>query len=88
MNNFTDYEQARDYSHTIPWKIGTCVSGERCWCRIIFPVEEIEWIETDIHPVNNHELIANHKLDAIVPDGSVHKIIAEHIVKVHNESLG
>lgn len=36
---FTDYEEARDYSLTIPWKIGTCSSGESCWCRVIFPVD-------------------------------------------------
>jgi len=84
---FKDYEDARDYSLTVPWKIATCSSGESCWCRIILPIEDIGWTETEVHPGNNHQLEAKHNLDAIIPDGSLDRITAEYIIKIHNESL-
>lgn len=55
------------------WKIGLCISGEDCWCRTI----SVE----GMHFPNDKETAC------IIPDGSVGKLEAEHIVKLHNDWL-
>jgi len=68
-----NYEEATEHSLKVRWKTETCSSGKKCWCRIISPEEEL----TDDQ--GNEIYIAG--------SGSVPKIYAEHIVKLHNESL-
>lgn len=53
------------------WVTTTCSDGEACWCRII--------LVADADPDNLE--------NAIICSGAVHKEMAEHIVKVHNDSL-
>jgi hypothetical protein len=41
---FENYDKAKMYSLTVPWKLKTCSVGEDCWCRIIVQVEPIKYI--------------------------------------------
>ena len=73
-NRYTlTYSQAQQLSLTVEWKTRTCSQGEECWCRIIEPIEKI----TD---VDGSEI-------CIASSGDVSEIYAEHIVKLHNDSL-
>ena len=57
----------------VRWKITTCISGEKCWCRIIEP--EVEMFSDD-----GHELY-------IAGDGTLSRGAAEYLVEIHNISL-
>lgn len=37
-----NYKEAIEYSLKVKWKTTTCSSGEKCWCRIIEPEQEIK----------------------------------------------
>ena len=67
------YEEGLKKALTVPWKVKVCHSGESCWCRAITPKE-------DIITENDEEVIIAHS-------GSIRKEYAEHIVKLHNDSL-
>ena len=67
------YEEAIQHSLTVKWKTTPCQSGESCWCRVIEPEEEIK-------DEDGNEIY-------IAGSGCVPKVYAEHIVKLHNESL-
>ena len=77
-----NYEEARRYSLTVPWKIDVCNSGEECWCRLILPTEEIQYT---YKYSSGQESIQ--EIEYIVGDGSIEKIIAEYIVNLHNEYI-
>jgi hypothetical protein len=68
-----NYEEATEHSLKVRWKTETCSSGKKCWCRIISPEEYL----TD--DKGNEIYIAG--------SGCVPKKHAEHIVKLHNDSL-
>ena len=68
-----NYAESIQHSLTVRWKTEPCFSGEDCWCRVITPEEKIEDDE------GNEVYIAG--------SGCVPKLYAEHIVKLHNESL-
>lgn len=68
-----NYEEAIQYSMTVRWKTSTCFTGEECWCRVIEPVTQIK--DTDGNEIY------------IAADGCIPKEYAEHIVKLHNESI-
>jgi len=70
---FLKYEEAQDLSLTVKWKTTPCESGESCWCRIIEPEKQL------IDEKGNEIYIAG--------SGCVPTIYAEHIVKLHNDSL-
>ena len=56
----------------VKWKVSECGNSD-CWCRIIEPEEKI---------------IDENKFEVTVIDaGSINKEIADHIVKLHNDSL-
>lgn len=55
------------------WKTDTCNSGSECWCRIITSV-------TPVFYEDGNEMY-------IASSGSIPTDLAEHIVKIHNESL-
>lgn len=64
------FDEATAYSLTIPWKVSLCDQGEKCWCRIIEPVEELKDVDgEDIY---------------IAASGCIPTVYAEHIVKLHN----
>jgi hypothetical protein len=72
------YTEAQKLSLTLPWKIGTCPAGEKCWCRTITPVTPIPYIDDDGDPVAELYIAVGGELD---------RIYAEHIVSIHNASL-
>ena len=72
------YEQAQKQSLEQPWRIDTCAAGEKCWCRTVRLVNPIWYNDQDRE---------EDKLDYLVDSGSVAKHVAEHIVKVHNDTL-
>jgi len=66
-------EEALKASLTVPWKIGTCDVGEKCWCRTIELVTPIPFGDEEItHVARAGEIFKKH---------------AEHIVKLHNDYL-
>ena len=67
------YEEAMQKSINVKWFIKTCDVGEKCWCRMICTEEEIK--------DENGEIIY------IIGSGAASKEHAEHIVKIHNDSL-
>ena len=68
-----NYDEAMKKALTVRWKVGLCISGEKCWCRVIRPEKEIKCTENeDIY---------------IVGQGCITKEHAEYIVKLHNNHL-
>ena len=72
-NSSLTYNEALAYSLTVPWKTSLCDQGEKCWCRIIEPVEEIKDKDgEDIY---------------IAASGCIPTVYAEYLVKLHNQYL-
>ena len=69
------YQEAYDLALKSKWIATPCFVGESCWCNINTPETPIIFGLDD-----DDEL-------KIVPSGSISKQLAEHIVKVHNQSL-
>ena len=66
------YKEAEKKLLTVEWKLEECGTKD-CWCSIIVPKEKIENIDDeDIY---------------VLPSGAITTELAEHIVKIHNESL-
>ncbi len=71
------HEEAYDLVLKVKWKTEPCIqSGEQCWCRLIVPEVPIKYDKDEIEEVY------------IVGSGAMHKKLAEHIVELHNKSLG
>lgn len=68
-----NYEQAQKEALKVKWKASPCHQGEECWCRIIEPVESILYDKDEEY--------------YIVGSGSIPQLEAEHLVKLHNNSL-
>jgi hypothetical protein len=77
MGLLMNFEQAKELSFLVPWKVDECFSGPQCWCRIIVPVEPIVWYHPDFPEIKN-------ECD-IVDAGALDQQTAEYIVKLHNE---
>lgn len=71
-----NFEQAKELSFLVPWKVAECFSGPDCWCRIIVPVEPIFYNHPE-SPDIQHEYV-------IVDAGALDQEIAEYIVRLHN----
>lgn len=81
-----NYEEAKRYSFTVPWKVSECFSGPDCWCRIIVPVEPIPYIDVIEH--YGKTLVSTEvEYYDVIGDGAIDQTIAEYIVKLHNEHL-
>jgi hypothetical protein len=74
-----NFEQARELSFLVKWKVAECFSGPQCWCRRIVPVEPI------VHTYN--ESAEYEEEYEVVGDASIDQKTAEYIVKLHNEHL-
>ena len=74
-----NYDQAKELSFLVKWKVTECFSGPECWCRIIVPVEPILYSHPE-NPDNKHEY-------CIVDAGSLDQEIAEYFVDLHNSCL-
>ena len=68
-----NYKEAILYSIKVKWKVDVCAQGEECWCRIIVPEKPIE--NSDDEDVY------------IIGQGVMDKEHAEHIVKLHNDTI-
>jgi len=80
MSNLTlTYDEALKLSLTRRWKIGICSQGDWCWCRPIELEDPIDFL-----PTGNG---GDDKLTHISYEGRLSKIVAEHIVQLHNSSL-
>lgn len=66
------FEEAMTYLTTVEWKTMKC-DDSKCWCRLIVPKEEL-------FDIDNNEIY-------VAASGCLSKEHAEHIVKIHNESL-
>ena len=56
----------------VAWKAVECNQGKECWCRLIMTVDAPDDDDLDY---------------CISPSGNLNKVVAEHIVKLHNKSL-
>ena len=72
-----NFDQAREYSFLVKWKVAECFSGPDCWCRIILPFEPILYSHNE-SPDVKHEYV-------IVDAGALDEETAEYMVKLHNE---
>ena len=72
------YQEALKKSFQVKWKIGTCSEGEECFCRTIKPIEPILYEDSTQWVLEYY----------IVGSGRLHKEIAEHFVKLHNQTFG
>lgn len=73
-----NFEQARELSFLVKWKVAECFSGPQCWCRRIVPVEPI------VHTYN--ESSEYEEEYEVVGDASIDQKTAEYIVRLHNEN--
>lgn len=67
------HKEAYELALNREWKVTLC-SSEECWCRMIEPVEKIEY-DDGIEEVY------------IVGAGAISKDIAEYLVNLHNDFL-
>lgn len=79
-----NFEQAKELSFLVPWKVAECFSGPQCWCRRIVPVDPISYNDE----VENFgkTLVSTETEDyEIIPDAAIDQKTAEYIVRLHNE---
>ena len=74
-----NFEQARELSFLVPWKIAECFSGPQCWCRRIVPVEPILYTYTRSSDYEEEY--------EIVGDAAIDQKTAEYIVRLHNNKI-
>jgi hypothetical protein len=72
------YEEAEAKALSVKWKIDVCFEGEKCWCRIIKPVETIMSTNSGYDGSDYEEEYW------IVRPGELNKKTAERIVSDHN----
>jgi hypothetical protein len=72
-----NFEQAKELSFLVEWKVAECFSGPQCWCRRIVPVDPILYTYTESSDYEEEY--------EIVGDAAIDQQTAEHIVKLHNE---
>lgn len=72
------YEEAQQKLLTVRWKTKECTQSD-CWCSAVVPEEDIVYNNGIEGEVDDYVYIAG--------AGALTKELAEHIVKIHNESL-
>lgn len=70
------YQQAREQSLNVEWITDDCPTGKECWCRVIKTKTPIFFEDGGMEEEYY-----------IASSGTIDKSTAEHIVKLHNESL-
>lgn len=81
-----NYDQAIEYSLTVPWKVQECFRGPGCWCRRIVPVDVISY--NDEYENFGKTLVSTETEEyEVIPDASIDQKTAEYIVRLHNEHL-
>ena len=79
-----NFDQAREYAFTMPWKVSECFVGPDCWCRIIVPVEPIPYND-EVEHFGKSLVSTEVEYYEVVRDGTLDKETAEYIVRLHNE---
>ena len=78
-----NFEQAREYAFTMPWKVSECHVGSQCWCRRIVPVDPISY--NDEYENFGKTLVSTETEDyEVIPDSAIDQKTADYIVKLHN----
>jgi hypothetical protein len=77
MGLLMNFEQAKELSFLVEWKVAECFSGPQCWCRRIVPVDPILYTYTESSDYEEEY--------EIVGDAAIDQKTAEYIVKLHNE---
>lgn len=77
MSNLLSYSEAISEAFNRKWVIGTCSQGEDCWCRIIKTDPPINFLDGD--SVEEYHVVGM---------GSLDKNLVDHIIELHNKSLG
>ena len=72
-----NYDQAKELSFLVKWKVTECFSGPDCWCRRIVPVDPILYNYTESSDYEEEY--------EIVGDAAIDQKTAEYIVRLHNE---
>jgi len=81
-----NFDQAREHSFLVPWKVAECSSGPGRWCRRIVPVDVISY--NDEYENFGKTLVSTETEEyEIVPDAAIDQQTAEYIVRLHNEYL-
>ena len=81
-----NYDQAKELSFLVPWKVAECFSGSGCWCRRVVPAEPI--LYTDEYENFGKILVSTETEEyEIIPDAAIDQKTAEYIVRLHNEHL-
>ena len=84
MGLLMNFEQAKELSFLVEWKVAECFSGPQCWCRRIVPVDPISYNDEVDH--YGKTLVSTETEDyEIIPDAAIDQKMAEYIVKLHNE---
>jgi|LakMenEpi03Aug12_release.lakeMendotaPanAssembly.Ray.scaffolds.fasta_scaffold652304_2 hypothetical protein len=65
------YEETKLKLLTLPWKRVKCTQ-ETCWCAGITTEQPVEFEDDELY---------------VVRTGSMYKEVADHIIKIHNETL-
>lgn len=73
-----NFDQAKELSFLVKWKVAECFSGSSCWCRRIVPVDPILYNYTESSDYEEEY--------EIVGDAAIDQKTAEYIVKLHNEN--
>lgn len=72
-----NYDQAKELSFLVKWKVTECFSGPQCWCGRIVPVDPILYNYTESSDYEEEY--------EIVGDAAIDQKTAEYIVRLHNE---
>ena len=67
------HEEIKEKSFKLEWKVSDCHSGPDCWCKVIK-------LKEPLFDDEGYEY-------EVIRDASVNDEMAQHIVKLHNESL-
>lgn len=79
-----NFDQAKELSFLVPWKVAECFSGPQCWCRRIVPVDPIPY--NDEYENFGKILVSTETEEyEVIPDAAIDQKTAEYIVRLHNE---
>ena len=81
-----NYDQAKELSFLVPWKVSECFSGPQCWCRRIVPVDPISYND-EVENFGKTLVSTETEEYEVIPDAAIDQKTAEYIVRLHNEYL-
>ena len=80
-----NYDQAKELSFLVKWKVTECFSGPQFWCRRIVPVDPILYNDEVDH--YGKTLVSTETEEyEIIPDAAIDQKTAEYIVRLHNQN--